>query len=178
MSAPSRLLGCLSLLICTVTSNVGEGWAEERFHPACSCALASRGWLLFQDSTPGTPDFWWQSEIVVQEITICAHGIEFRFMAQEQGNPYLVALVFTTPPLRLGRRNELPVEQRRLDALQTKVRGLMGGALDEFGTMDFHHAISEERPRIREPWRRLILIWRDQEVELRGYLDVYMTMLL
>jgi hypothetical protein len=134
--------------------------------------------LLFQDSTPGTPDFWWQDEVVVQEITICAHGIEFRFMAEERGNPYLVALVFTTPPPRLGSRYELPADKHNLDALRTKVRRLMGGALEGFGTMDFHCATSEERPRIREPWRRLVLEWRHQEVELRGYLDVYMTMLL
>jgi hypothetical protein len=34
-----------------------------------------------------------------------------------------------------------------------------------------------QRPRILQPWRRLVLAWHGQEVELRGYLDVYMTLL-
>jgi hypothetical protein len=34
-----------------------------------------------------------------------------------------------------------------------------------------------DRPRIVEPSHRLALAWRGREIELRGYLDVYMTLL-
>jgi hypothetical protein len=43
--------------------------------------------------------------------------------------------------------------------------------------MDFRHTPIEERPRIVQPWRRLALAWQSQEIELRGYLDVYLTLI-
>ncbi len=100
-------------------------------------------------------------------------------MAEERGNSYLVALVFTTPPSNVIRhRNELSRSSQDLDALRTKVCLSWMGCSDEPSTIDFRFTTPDQRPRILQPWRRLALVWRDQEIELRGYLDVYMTMLL
>jgi len=44
--------------------------------------------------------------------------------------------------------------------------------------MDFKHMSEDQRPRILQPSRRLVLEWQGEEVELRGYLDVYMTLLI
>ena len=166
----------LPLAIALATTSVGS--PQEKPRSKCHCPQMSGGWLLFPDRSRRTPDFWWQDQVVVQEITVCAHGIQFRFMAEERGNPHLVALVFTTAPTCFWPYRDPAVSRRALAALEVKVNQLMGGTLTDTGRMDFKHMSEDQRPRILQPSRRLVLEWQGEEVELRGYLDVYMTLLI
>lgn len=146
---------------------------------SCTCPQTSRGWLLFVDSNTRTPDFWRKDEVVVEEIAICPHGVRFVFVAEEDGNPYLTALVFANPvaDTRLYRRRDWTELCSDYSALRTAVGELAGGGLEQAGRLDFRDTPFGNRPRIVQPWRRLALIWRGREIKLRGYLDVYMTML-
>jgi hypothetical protein len=175
-----RALARLLLPLAIALAAVSVGWSHanppEKLRRPCRCPQTTDGWLLFPDSSPRTPDFWWQDEVVVQEILSCPHGLQFRFLAKERGNLHLVALVFTTAPARPYRD---PARSRRaLDLLEVKVKELMGGTLVETGRMDFRHLPEDQCPRILQPSRRLALEWQGQEVELRGYLDVYLTLLI
>ena len=146
---------------------------------SCTCPQTSRDWLLFADSNTRTPDFWREDEVVVEELAICPHGVRFVFVAEEDRNPYLTALVFANPvaDLRLYRRRDWTALCGDYSALRTALGQLAGGALEQTGRLDFQGAPLDERPRIVRPWCRLTLIWRGRELKLRGYLDVYMTML-
>lgn len=164
----------VSIAIAAVAS--GEGNPTS----SCSCPQTSHGWLLFLDSNTRTPDFWWEDEIIVQEISTCPHGIRFLFVAEEGGNPHLVALVFADPATnpRIGARPDSRWLAKRYAALRTALSQLTDGELEAAGRLDFQPTPLHERPRIVEPWRRLALVWRGRELELRGYLDVYMTLLM
>jgi hypothetical protein len=173
----------LTLLIFPVSITLtftAAAWAKGSPGYPCSCPQTSRGWLLFADSNTRTPDFWWEDEVLVQEISICPHGIQFRFVAEEGGNPHLVALVFANPltSARLHTRPDSPWLCKRYAALRTALSQLLDGALEQTGRIDFQSIPLDQRPRIVKPWYRLALAWRNREVELRGYLDVYMTLLL
>jgi len=147
---------------------------------ACSCPQTNGGWLLFADSSLRTPDFWWQEEVVVQEIAACAHGVRFVFVANDRENSYLTALVFTDPPSRIRNGNRIPPSGPRaaMALLRSQIAQVLDSDLEAEGRMDFRYLPMDERPRIVRPWRRLALVWQGRELELRGYLDVYMTFLL
>lgn len=163
-------------LAATTALSGGVGTASDG---SCTCPQTSRGWLLFADSNTRTPDFWREDEVVVQEIAICRHGIRFLFVAEEDGNPYLMALVFANPvaDTRLYRRPDWTRLCSDYSALRTALNGLTDGLLERTGHLDCQGTPWHERPRIMRPWCRLALVWRDREVKLRAYLDVYMTML-
>jgi hypothetical protein len=101
------------------------------------------------------------------------------FVAEEDGNPYLMALVFANPvaDTRLYRRRDWTELCSAYSALRTAVGQLVGADLERTGRLDFQATPWNERPRIVQPWRRLALVWHGREIALRGYLDVYMTML-
>jgi hypothetical protein len=166
-------------LVAFAVAAAGPGGAETAEEGSCSCAQTSCGWLLFSDSNTRTPDFWREDEIIVQEIAICRHGIQFLFVAEEDGNPYLMALMFANPVAvtRLSRRQDFTKLCGAYLALRTALRQLTDGTLEGTGRLDFRGEPWNERPRIVNPSRRLWLIWHGREIELRGYLDVYMTML-
>jgi hypothetical protein len=62
--------------------------------------------------------------------------------------------------------------------LRSRIAQVLDSDLEADNWMDFRYLPMDERPRIVEPWRRLALVWQGRELELRGYLDVYMTLLL
>jgi len=146
---------------------------------SCTCPQTSRNWLLFADSNTRTPDFWREDEVVVEELAICPHGVRFVFVAEEDRNPYLTALVFANPvaDTRLYRRRDWTALCGAYSALRTAVVQLAGGGLEPAGRLDFRDSPWGDRPRIVQPWWRLALLWRGREIKLRAYLDVYMTML-
>jgi hypothetical protein len=178
MRTKSGVLRCLAGALVIAIATATPGLVAGKPRAGCSCPQTSGGWLLFPDSSLRTPDFWWQDAVVVQEVTTCRHGIQFKFMAEERGNPYLVALVFTTPPAASRRRGEPFKPVRSLAVLRSQVNEVMGPELEAFGRLDFKHVPMDQRPLIVQPSRRLLLEWEGREVELRGYLDVYMTLLI
>jgi hypothetical protein len=170
-----RVLTCIAGGVVIAVAAGAEGAPDG----PCACPQTSRGWLLFADSNPRTPDFWQEDEVVVEEIAICRHGIRFLFVADEGGNPYLMALVFANPvaDTRLYRRSDWTRLCGEYTALRTALERFSDGALEGTDRLDFQGTPRGERPRIVQPWCRLALVWRDREIKLRAYLDVYMTML-
>jgi hypothetical protein len=146
---------------------------------SCNCPQMTSGWLLFADSSTRTPDFWREPVVVVEEIAICPHGVRFLFMAEDERVPYLTALVFANPVAdkRLYRRRDWSALCAAYSALRAGVVLFAGGELEQGGSLDFRNVSAAARPRILQPCRRLALAWRGKEFPLRGYLDVYMTML-
>ena len=155
--------------------------------PYCSCHRGSFGWVLFEDTNPGVPDFWRQDSLKIQEITVCDHGISFVLLAEDHGNLQVAGLVFVNPSeklieTRLGLRpcdprfvTELEHFRKRYSFLHRELNRLSGGQFETGGKIDFSNTESDQRPLIIDPARRLILKWRGEEVELRGYLDVYLN---
>jgi hypothetical protein len=153
--------------------------------PDCSCPQGSFGWVLFEDSNPGVPDFWWQDSLEVLEITVCDHGINFLFLAEERENLQVAGLVFVNPSeelieTRLGLHpcdprfcRELEHYRKRYSTLRSEMNRLSDGQLKAGGQIDFWRASRDQRPRIINPLRKLHLRWNGEEIELRGYLDVY-----
>jgi hypothetical protein len=62
--------------------------------------------------------------------------------------------------------------------LRAQLAEVLNSGLEASDRMDFRDTPLDQRPRIVQPWCRLSLAWQGREVELRGYLDVYMTFLL
>jgi hypothetical protein len=153
--------------------------------PDCTCPQRSFGWVLFEDSNRGVPDFWWQDSLQVKEITICDHGINFLFLTEQHGNQQVAGLIFVNPSAelietRLGLspcdprfRSELEHFRKRYSTLLRELNRMSGGKFETGGELDFWNTESDQKPLIINPARRLILKWRGEEIELRGYLDVY-----
>lgn len=147
----------------------------------CSNLPDSGGWVLFADSNRGVPDFWTQDSLDVQQIAICPNGVSFLFLATEGGSLYLAALVFVNPLGMLwrfgGSRTPsdfgLEYYEGRYSTLLEDLEHIAGGVLEPGDRIDFRMLSPSERPRIVDPSRRLLLRWKNQEVQLRGYLDVY-----
>jgi hypothetical protein len=154
----------------------------------CSCPQSAFGWVLFEDSNPGVPDFWWQDSLEVLEISVCSHGINFQFLACHDGNLYVTALVFADPNGDIGetrsrfedyciRTGRTPEENgMRYRSLRTALGQIGKGLLETDGIVDFRNSNPEERPVILNPARLLHLRWGDEEIRLRGYLDVFMNL--
>jgi hypothetical protein len=143
--------------------------------------------VLFEDSNPRVPDFWKRDSVVVDVVEVCRHGVNFYFISEEDGQPRYVALVIVKPSRQLfetrviRRVGDPPLETRleracaRYVELTENLERLLGVRLTPQGRLDFTNRPFEERPVISRR-RGLSLRWRGGEFDLRGYLDVYMTM--
>lgn len=151
----------------------------------CSCPQTSIGWVLFEDSNDGVPEFWWQDSLEVQEISMCAHGITFVFLASERENLYVAGLVFVNPSGPLAeQRQRIELDgmlsghgynhyEERYSFLRDELERLSGGRLGSDGLIDFRMTCPVQRPVIINPARKLSLRWGTEEIVLRGYLDVF-----
>jgi hypothetical protein len=151
------------------------------------CPQSSDGWLLFEDSNPRVPDFWRRDSVVVDVIDVCRHGINCYFVSEEDGQPRYVALIIVKPSQELyetrviRRVGDTPLEtcleraQRNYADLVAALEQLFEIAFSPEGRIDFTNHTLESRPVISR-CRGLTIRWRGNEVKLRGYLDVYMTM--
>lgn len=145
------------------------------------------GWMLFDDGNHCLPDFWHADSVVVSSISVCSHGVHFFFISEENGQPRYVALAIVKPtrelfetriPCRLG---DPPIDTRlkraaeRYAALASTLEKLFGVPFSPRGGIDFTDRRKADRPAIF-PSQGLRLRYHGTETELRGYLDVYMTM--
>jgi hypothetical protein len=170
--------------ICLATSPTASLTAD-RSCAADFCPQTSSAWTIFPDSNPGAPDFWWKPDAVeVEEICICAHGIQFLFTTTQDGEQRPTALVFPKPsPEMLAERLNLEPGSEKLQkefthfqsrylCLLKGLERISGGVVVEGTEMHFDHSGSSADPTI-VPNRRLALCWGGEELKLRGYLDVY-----
>jgi hypothetical protein len=175
-------LNLLTVVVC-LTANIASD-ASDRVCAVGSCPQTSSSWTIWPDSAPGAPDFWWKPDAVtVEEISLCAHGIHFVFPAEQDGTVRPTALIFPypSPELLAGRlglaagSDKLACEhehfQRRYAALLDGLERLSGGSLTGRARETFAPS-DPDQPRI-VPNSRLALLWRGEELALRGYLDVY-----
>jgi hypothetical protein len=151
------------------------------------CPQSTDGWLLFQDSNHRVPDFWRRDSVVVDIVDVCPHGINFYFVSEEDEQPRYVALVIVKPSRELyetraiHRIGDPPIDVRLERArvkyadLVSTLERLFGVRFSPEGRIDFTNRPVDGRPVI-SPCRGLTLRWRGNVIELRGYLDVYMTM--
>ena len=151
------------------------------------CPQSSDGWLLFEDSNPRVPDFWRRDSVVVDVIDVCRHGINFYFVSEEDGQPRYVALVIVKPSRELYEKRVIrrvgdPPLETRLERAQRSYADLVAALEQLFeiacspeGRIDFTNRPFGGRPVISR-CRGLTIRWRGNEIKLRGYLDVYMTM--
>lgn len=155
---------------------------------ACWCPQTSRGWNLYDDSNP-VPDFFSLDHVEVREILVCAHGIHFFFMAIQNGREYFTSLIIVkpTPELYLLRKSTrsaktagMPLAERvrraleRNECMLTELKRVLGDSFGENVLIPFDTGLSP--PKIF-PQRGLILEWKGAEMEIRGYLDVYLSVL-
>jgi hypothetical protein len=169
------------LLLESATTLAADRWCGDT---PCPCPQASLGWMLFNDSNRGTPDFWWTPSVDVREIFVCEHGVQFLFLTRQRGLLLHTALVFPKPSRRMlaARLGLAPGSEKleseyahfreRYDSLLEELRSLSGGSLVEGTLVAFDRATGESRPVI-VPNHRLELRWRGEVLKLRGYLDVY-----
>ncbi len=163
------------------------GQAVAQAEEGGCCPQSSRGWVLFEDDNRRVPDFWKRDSVVVDVIDVCRHGVNFYFVSEEDGQPRYVALVFVKPSRELfetrviRRVGDPPIETRlqracqRYTELLANLERFLDVRLNPEGRLDFTNRPFEERPVISRR-RGLSLRWRGGEIDLRGYLDVYMTM--
>ena len=150
-----------------------------------SCPPWTPGWILFEDSSRRVPDFWWQDSLAVQRISVCPDGITFLFLGKDAGTLYVAALVFLNPSgkswdgrgiaTQCGKSREF--FETRYQALRDRLNQVSGGLFRSGGEVDFGRAAPEARPWILNPAGRLVLHWMNQEILLRGYLDVYLNLI-
>lgn len=184
MQGGRKAVGVIAVLFLTaVTAAVESSGAGGN---GC-CPQSGGGWMLFEDSNPRVPDFWKRDSVVVDVIEVCRHGVNFYFISEEDGQPRYVALVFVKPSrdlfeTRVPRRaGDPPIEERleraraRYVDLLTNLERLLGANIVPEGRLDFTNRPFDERPVISRR-RGLSLRWRGGEFDLRGYIDVYMTM--
>jgi hypothetical protein len=170
--------------ICLATAQTASPTADQSC-AAGFCPQTSSAWTIFADTNPGAPDFWWKPDAFqVEEIGICAHGIQFLFTTTQDGERRPTALVFPKPsPAMLAERLQLrPGSEalqkefahyrwRYLSLLQGLER-ISGGAVVEGTERHFGRCDGGPDPSI-VPNTRLVLCWGNEELKLRGYLDVY-----
>lgn len=178
----------LAVATACLIASVGSAFASDRWcgDTDCTCPQKTLGWMLYADSNHGAPDFWWTASVDVREIFICRHGIQFLFITQQRGQPHWTALVFPKPsPVMLAARlilepgsdrlqKEFEHFQGRYEALLAELERISGGTLVE-GTRLTFDKLGPDTPTII-PNHRLVLCWRGEELKLRGYLDVYFTL--
>jgi hypothetical protein len=133
------------------------------------------------------PDFWWRGAVSIREISVCPHGIHFLFVEKQADQHFLMALILKKPSkemvekkLRI-RGDGTPVREtfdRDLKSyflLIEELGRISDGALSATSQMSFLEVVENERPKL-VPWR-LTLRWRGVELEMTGYLDLYINML-
>ena len=180
----TRTVGLVSVfLVWDLTASTGNA---QPGNEGC-CPQSSDGWVLFEDSNRRVPDFWRRDSVVVDVIDVCRHGVNIFFLSEEDGQPRYVALVIVRPTRELyetrvvARVGDRPLEERleladrKYAGLLTSLGMLLGVAFSPEGRIDFTNRCLADRPLL-SPCRGLTLRWRGREIELRGYLDVYMTM--
>jgi hypothetical protein len=151
----------------------------------CFCPELAPGWLLFDDSSWRTPDFWRADSLEVLEISLCAHGIAFIFLATDGGNLYLSSLMIADPDVaseRLrhqvaAREGDAETKRRKYAAIVSGVCRLAEGSLRTGSRVDLRQASGAAKAWIVSPAGRLSLRWYGEEFRLRGYLDVYLSAL-
>jgi len=156
----------------------------------CRCPLSSFGWTLFRDDNRCTPDFWWADSVTVQQIIVCEHGVQFLFEVDQQGEPRNASLVFpaVTRELLVDRldlepgsamlESEFRHFRKRFDDLTGSLERISGGTLHAGSRMTFPtrgRARPPEAVPVIVPQKRLELLWRGAVLKLRGYLDVYFS---
>jgi hypothetical protein len=153
---------------------------------SCPCPLHSHGALLFEDISRRVPDFWYEDSLEVQEIIICPRGISFIFLGHDEGSLFLSTLVFVNPDGegRPADSQELRSpwvirhNQDQYRSLVESISRITGAAPGAGGGIIRGGADPGERPRIIDPVHKLTLRWHGEEVQLRGYLDVYLAAML
>ena len=174
------------VIVCSTLALTATNGSAQSKETGC-CPQVSSEWLLFEDSNPRVPDFWRRDSVVVDVIDVCRHGINFYFFSEEDGQPRYVALIIVKPTRRLfetrvlRRVGDAPLEVR-LERAHRKYAELLATLEQLFAVrfsggvrIDFTNHPLGDRPLI-SPCRGLTLRWRGTEIQLRGYLDVYMTM--
>ena len=168
--------------------------ARARDLPAsCTCPLGFGNWMRFEDSnaSPNMPDFWDEESLEVDEISLCSHGISFVFLTRQNDNLVIASLFFPEPTPEFletrfahSRRAKSGLEGERIQlmdrytSLRWRIEEQFGSAFDEYGRVVFREMESGARPKILDPLDRLSLKWNSNELELRGYLDVYFTQMM
>jgi hypothetical protein len=156
----------------------------------CRCPLSSYGWTRFEDENRCTPDFWWIDSVTVREIVVCEHGVQFLFVVDQHGESRNAALVFPNPthellvdrldlePGSAMLESEFRHFRQRFDNLTGSLERISGGALRAGSRVTFPtrgRARPPEPAPIIVPKERLELLWRGAVLKLRGYLDVYFS---
>jgi hypothetical protein len=154
----------------------------------CWCPQSSDGWTLYADSNP-VPDFMYLDQVEVREILICPHGIHFFFIAKQNGQEFFTSLIIVKPTLELYLSRKPPrnaktagltlaerVKQglERYECVLSGLKRVLGDSFGENVLIPLDNELS--RPRIY-PKKGLIMEWNGAEMEIRGYLDVYLSML-
>jgi len=172
------------LLVISGVARAGDRWCGDT---DCLCPQASLGWMLYVDSNHGAPDFWWTDSVTVREIFVCRHGVQFLFVTRQRGAWHHTALVLLKPTrdllahrLRLEPGSDMLESEfdhfrKRFEALTGSLEEISGGALVEGARIQFQEGSSNPPPVI-VPNTRLELHWRERTLKLRGYLDVYFSL--
>lgn len=154
---------------------------------SCPCPSTAWGWMIYPDPIHEIPDFFDADRVVLQEIIHCPHGLHFLFVSEQNGVTHLTALVIVRPydgvlSARLGAEGRWSeyarkhnVYRRSYDDVLSALIEASGGRLTRFGRVDFSKRPIAERPTI-DPTRKLLLHWNGREIPVRGYLDVYYTL--
>jgi hypothetical protein len=184
--AKMRIYLYMFLVVSSLTiTSLRAGASDSSATDVCYCPQKSHGWFLYADQNR-IPDFWWQDSVSVQEIILCPHGIHFLFHADQDDQPHYVALLVAQPTRELYKarcfsrlgvpsiESGLSLATERYTRLVNQIDDWSHGQLSATGRLDFTN--SHSKPII-VPWRSLILRWGDHQTKLRGYLDVYMTVL-
>lgn len=177
--------GTLIRMLLLVSVALPSSMSADRI---CPCPQRAPGWLLYQDSNGDIPDFFSDKRVIVQEIQICEHGISFLFISEQNCNWHISALVIVRPSEeflreRLGAWDSLTRIKKlkeqylgRYFSLFFDLKKASNGKFRSGSRMNFLRYSEDERPAI-EPPKDLILHWRGHEIPLRGYIDVYYTMI-
>lgn len=176
------------VLLVFITAHSSYASAQELLPAQCWCPQTSKGWMLYDDINP-VPDFFDQDKIEVREILICTHGIHFFFFTTQNGREYYTSLIIVKPTIQLYAIRK-PPRNRKLGCLTLEDRLKRGleryewvmGELervlgDAFGKKSLIQFEDELSPPIICPPKGLILRWKERELKIRGYLDVYLSVL-
>jgi hypothetical protein len=153
---------------------------------SCSCPLHAHTALLFGDCSRRTPDFWHEDSLAVQEIIVCSRGISFVFPGHDEGSLFLSVLVFPNPRGDAWRGDsrwrstqaDREADEDRFHSLLNGLSRVAGHALDAGAWIDFGAPGSGLPPQLVDPSHKLLLRWKGEDVPLRGYLDVYLSVVM